>query len=75
MRSRAIADKPSRLRLTLIRNLQELAGLGQGGGAEAARRQARVCCRSRRVMTAEAHLPLHMHPERLTGSTAAASLV
>jgi len=55
----AKAGKPSRERLTLIRNSEELRGLGYEGGNDAVRRFARTWSQNRGDATAEACVPRH----------------
>ena len=54
--------KPARERLTLIRVLEELRGLGYEGGYDAVRRYARTWSKERASETASAHVPLSFAP-------------
>jgi transcriptional regulator with XRE-family HTH domain len=58
----ANAGKPSRERLTLIRILEELRGLGYEGGSDAVRRFAKTWAQKRGAATAEAYVPLYNAP-------------
>jgi hypothetical protein len=63
--------RPSRERLTLIRNYEELRALGHDGSYDAIRRYAKGWTKNRGSATAQAYVPLSMHPAKPTSSTGA----
>jgi hypothetical protein len=54
--------KPSRERLTLIRNFEELRGLGYEGSYDAVRRYAKAWAKERGTAAAQAYVPLSFSP-------------